>query len=224
METTLKNDFPFQMDLDFLVKKVKIDNDPSDDDFQVFSRMFHEAQGIARPKYAYAVAAVEEKQEDAVIIEGRLIRSALVRKNLDQTHRIVPYLATCGTEIDEWSHQFTDMLENYWADEIKNHILQQSIRTMRQTVKTQYFPSRDLSQMSPGSLPDYPITEQATLFSLFGTVAHAVGITLTDSFLMIPSKSISGFYFSSEVHFENCRLCPRPNCPGRSVPYQPQKS
>ncbi len=224
METVLNSDFPFAMDLSYLLKQVKIDDDPADDDCRTFTALFQQAQRIARPKYAYAVAAVEDKLEDAVVIEGRLIRSSLMRKNLDQTHRIIPYLASCGSEIDQWSRQFTDILENYWVDEIKNHVLQQSIRSLSQTVKKRFFPKQDMSQMSPGSLPEWPISGQTVLFDLFGDTAQAVGITLTESLLMIPSKSISGFFFSSKIHFENCRLCPRPNCPGRRVPHQPQKS
>lgn len=224
METVLISDFSYELDLSCLLQKVKIDDDPADDDCRTFTAMFHEAQRIARPKYAYAVAAVEDKLEAAVKIEGRLVRSTLVRRNLDQTHRIIPYLATCGTEIDRWSSQFTDILENYWADEIKNHVLQQCIRSLCQTVKKRFFPKRDMSQMSPGSLPEWPLSGQTLLFDLFGDTAQAVGITLTESLLMVPSKSVSGFFFSSQVHFENCRLCPRPNCPGRRVPHQSDKS
>ena len=223
MKTFLVQHFPINLEAAPLLKKLKIDADPEDEDFQSFSRMLDEARSIARPKFAYGIAAVEEKGTDSVIIEGRTIRSKLVRQNLDQTHRVFPYIATCGSELDIWSRAYTDLLENYWADEIKNRALQLAIMSMRQTVKETYFSGQDLSQMSPGSLPEWPLPEQAFLFDLLREEAAAMEVRLTDSFLMVPSKSVSGFNFSSQSHFENCRLCPMPNCPNRRVPYaQPE--
>jgi hypothetical protein len=46
-------------------------------------------------------------------------------------------------------------------------------------------------------------------------------VTLTDSFLMVPTKSVSGIVFPTEVSFESCRLCPRSDCPGRRAKYDP---
>ncbi|MBE0616995.1 MAG: hypothetical protein IH608_03570 [Proteobacteria bacterium] len=48
-----------------------------------------------------------------------------------------------------------------------------------------------------------------------------MGVRLTDSFLMIPRKSLSGLIFPSERPFVSCRLCDRRDCPGRQVPYDP---
>ncbi|NLO36952.1 MAG: vitamin B12 dependent methionine synthase [Clostridiaceae bacterium] len=219
MKTFLAQQLPIKLEAAPLLKKLRIAADPHDEDFQSFSRMLDEARAIARPQYAYGIAAVEEKGTDTVLIEGRLIKSSLVRQNLDQTHRVFPYIATCGSELDRWSQAYTDLLENYWTDEIKNRALQLAIMAMRQTVKETYFVGQDLSQMSPGSLPEWPLPEQAFLFDLLQEEAAAMEVRLTDSFLMVPSKSVSGFYFTSQSHFENCRLCPMPNCPNRRVPY-----
>jgi hypothetical protein len=73
--------------------------------------------------------------------------------------------------------------------------------------------------MSPGSLKDWPITEQKILFSSLGDVESAVGVRLTGSFLMIPRKSVSGIYFPTEIPFLSCQLCPREKCPSRQAAY-----
>jgi len=39
---------------------------------------------------------------------------------------------------------------------------------------------------------------------------------------MIPTKSVSGIYFQTEVRWENCQLCPMENCIGRRAPYSPE--
>ena len=75
--------------------------------------------------------------------------------------------------------------------------------------------------MSPGSLADWPINEQKPLFELLGDVEKLVGVNLTDSFLMSPIKTVSGFRFSKESDYVSCQLCPREKCPGRKAPYEP---
>ena len=72
--------------------------------------------------------------------------------------------------------------------------------------------------MNPGPLKDWPLGEQRQLFFLFGDVKQAIGVELTESFLMYPVKSVSGIIFPTEVNYENCQLCPRENCPGRRAP------
>jgi hypothetical protein len=47
-------------------------------------------------------------------------------------------------------------------------------------------------------------------------------VELTDSFLMVPNKSVSGLRFPTETSVENCQLCPREVCPGRRTPYDPK--
>lgn len=200
-----------------LAGTLRLVNDPSDEDFQTATGMLREALGCARPRFVYGLAGIDEKGEDYIVVEGQRIVSTLVRQNVDKIHRIVPYVATCGVEAEDWSHQYTDFLEHFWADEIKNLILYHSIGVMHQTIQSEYFPVGDMSAMSPGSLPAWPVTGQTSLFDLIGQVKESVGVSLTDSCLMIPGKSVSGFYFASDSHFENCRLCPRQRCPNRKA-------
>jgi hypothetical protein len=73
--------------------------------------------------------------------------------------------------------------------------------------------------MDPGSLEDWPITEQPKLFSIFGDTERLVGVRLTGSMLMVPRKSISGILFPSEEGFSSCQLCERAACPARRTPF-----
>jgi hypothetical protein len=78
-----------------------------------------------------------------------------------------------------------------------------------------------LSSMSPGSGDRrvWPIEQQKELFSVFGNVRELIGVTLTDTFLMLPNKSVSGLYYPAEVDFTACQLCRRENCPGRRAAF-----
>jgi predicted transcriptional regulator len=76
--------------------------------------------------------------------------------------------------------------------------------------------------MNPGSLTDWPLREQRALFSLLGDVQATVGVELTNSLLMVPTKSVSGIFFPAEESFASCQLCPREACPNRRAPYDPE--
>jgi predicted transcriptional regulator len=45
-------------------------------------------------------------------------------------------------------------------------------------------------------------------------------VRLTESFLMLPTKTVSGIFFPTEATFESCQLCPREECPNRRAPYE----
>ena len=76
-----------------------------------------------------------------------------------------------------------------------------------------------LSSMNPGSLTDWPLENQAALFSILGNATETIGVRLTDKMVIRPLKSISGIYFVSEEDFVNCSLCPRLDCTSRRAKY-----
>lgn len=195
--------------------------DPADDEFAGDIRaMFREASSLAVPKGMYTMCQITEKGDDFVLAGTVRITSQLVRKNLEKTDRIVPFVATCGVELEEWSRKYTDPLEGYWADGIKLLYLQQIRKALSEEIRSRYFPVGDMSAMTPGSLPAWPLPAQKTVFSLLGSVTEDTGVFLTESFLMRPSKSSSGFFFSAQRHYVNCTYCPMPNCPNRGAPYE----
>ncbi len=195
--------------------------DPEDEAFSEDIRaMFRHAASMAVPKAVYTLSPVTEKGDGFVTAGGVRIESALVRKNLDQADRIAPFAATCGVELEEWSRAYDDPLEAYWADGIKMLYLGLARQAVTAEIRSRFFPVGDMSCMTPGSLPAWPLPAQRTLFTLLHSGASQIGISLTESFLMQPSKSVSGFYFSARHHYENCTYCPMPHCPGRSAPYR----
>jgi hypothetical protein len=137
---------------------------------------------------------------------------------LDEVERVFPFVATCGTEVEEMSQTHHDVLFRYVLDALKEQILRSAVTYLRESIQTTYAPGKT-SMMNPGSLKDWPLREQRQLFSLFGDVQKAIGVELTESFLMYPVKSVSGIIFPTEVTFENCQLCPREDCPRRRAPY-----
>lgn len=216
----------FQLDFQALRKALRLrSGDSMEADLR---RLAKEAQAVAHPKALYKVAYVDSRSENQVTLDGVTFKSRVLWANLEGVHRVFPYVVTCGTELDEWARSIDDMLHSFWADAIKEMALRQAHAALLSHLKTTYRLGK-ISAMSPGSLADWPIQQQRPLFRLLGSVEQkdgigflpAIGVRLTDSFLMIPNKTISGIRFPVETNFESCLLCPRESCPGRRAPYDP---
>lgn len=185
---------------------------------EAIEALLAEALTLAEAKAAFAVAYIEEKGVDEVVIDGRRFRSRVLRKNLDAVGRVFPAVVTIGSRLEQRADQSGDLLEKYYLDLIGNLILAEA-RSYLSCQLCRRFAIDTLSWMSPGSLEDWPLEAQRPLFALLDGVETAVGVQLTESLLMLPRKSVSGIFFPSETTFFSCRLCPRPRCEGRKARY-----
>jgi hypothetical protein len=216
VDSIILDNIPFQIDLDELMQilHVKAQNRYTDE----LKQLAQVAQKIAKPKAMYKVVYIESTGEDSITADGLIFTSRVLRVNLEQTHRIFPYVATCGMELEEWARSKEDLLQRFWAEAINEWVLFSAVRFLEKHLVEQYQVGK-ISTMNPGSLDDWPLQEQPTLFTLLGDPQAAIGVRLTDSLLMIPTKSVSGIWFASETSFASCQLCQCENCRGRKAPY-----
>ena len=177
---------------------------------------------IVKPKAVYEVSYVDNKTDDSLDINGIKFTSRVLRVNMDKVNRVFPYVVTCGREIDEITIADNDTMKTFLLDTIKEVTVHLANRYLRQYLTDKYALGQ-ISTMAPGSLEDWPITQQKELFSIFGDVEELIGVKLTNSFLMTPIKSTSGIIFPTEIRFESCQLCSREKCIGRRAPYDPEK-
>jgi len=210
------DEVPFAPDVDSLIRRLRI----KPGEVAEFQRLLEEARGLARPRALYLAAYITARGEDWVEIEGVCFSSRVLRVNLDAAYRVFPYLATCGAELQLWAGGVQDMVLGYWAEAVKEAALFCALEALNADLEARYHPGKT-SKMSPGSLEDWPLLEQRQLFQLLGQHADQIGVRLTESLLMVPTKSVSGIRFPNEVGFENCQLCPREDCPGRRAEYDP---
>ncbi len=180
--------------------------------------LVRDAQSLGRPKALHKIAFIESRGEDYVVIDNVRFTSRVLRVNLDPAHRVFAYMATCGVELEDWAHSIGDVLHRYWADTIRELALQSATSALNDDLVDRYHLGHTAT-MSPGRLVDWPLSEQRALFNLLGDPQEAIGVRLTDSYLMVPTKSVSGIRFPTEQSFESCQLCPREHCPGRKAPY-----
>jgi len=188
---------------------------------EIVNELIEKIQPVIRPKAMYDVQFVEHVDKDTIELNGIKFNSRVLRVNLDNIGRVFPYIATSGIEAESIGEDDDDLMSKFIIDTIKGMALGVASSYLHNYIKNKY-KIKQMSSMNPGSLEDWPISEQKPLFSVFGDVEKLIGVKLTDSFLMIPIKSVSGIYFPTEKSFESCQLCPREKCPNRRAKYDPE--
>ena len=188
---------------------------------RIVQELVEVARSVARPKAVYKVSYIDDKDGDTVTIDGVRFTGRVLRINLDQVERVFPYIATCGTELEEIAVASSDVMKSFCFEEIKIMVLRSAVAYLSNHL-TEHYALGKMSRMSPGSLESWPVAQQKELFSLFGDVEELIGVRLAKSCVMFPLKSASGIYFPTEIKFESCQLCPREKCIGRRAPYDPE--
>jgi len=207
---------PFQVDLPTLMQRLHLKDGSRY--VRELQDLVQEAQAIARPKVIYRATYVEMENDDGVMIDQKAFKSRIMRVNLDSVQRVFPYVATCGVELDGWQKETKDVLRYFWADTIKELALMSAEQALEEHLR-EHYGLENIAAMNPGSLEDWPLAEQQPLFELLGDPQAAIGVKLTENFLMLPLKSSSGIRFPSKEKFANCQLCPRENCSSRRTAF-----
>lgn len=198
-----------------IVKRMRVSDQ---EDIDRINEMCEQAVAIAVPKAMFTVGYINDSNDEQVTIDEITFNSKLMSKNFSKLHRVFPFIATCGKEVYDWANTIDDVFERYWADYIMEAILRTPIKELYDAIKKEFGLDK-LSSMNPGSLEGWPIDQQGKLFSLFKKGEQPIGVTLTETFLMIPQKSVSGILFPSDSNYVNCQLCDRENCQSRRAPF-----
>ncbi|MFC1714670.1 vitamin B12 dependent-methionine synthase activation domain-containing protein [Candidatus Poribacteria bacterium] len=212
----LIDNIPVSFSVEQVLNRLRLDN--SDKFAGEIQNLIEQVQDVARPKAIYDVCYIDSRDEDSVDIASVRFTSRILSVNLGEAERVFPHVATCGREVESIDIPPDDLMGRFILDIIKQMALSAATKHLREYVDREHKPGK-MSAMAPGSLEDWPISEQKQLFSLFGDVESLIGVELTDTFLMLPLKSVSGMYFPTEITFESCQLCPRERCPGRRAQY-----
>lgn len=168
---------------------------------------------------AYRISSVEVTGEDSVVLDGISLKSKVLKRNVEAYCRVFPYVVTLGA-FEEIAGT-CDMLDRYYLDVIGNRALSSARGYLVKHLQSAYALG-ELAWMSPGSLADWPVEQQGPLFAILGDVEASIGVRLTDSFMMQPTKSVSGVFFPTENSFSSCKLCMRKACPSRRAAFDPE--
>ncbi len=196
METILLKDIPPRENSDQLRKKLHLEE--NEEMLERFDILMKEAQKIAKPKAVYVEANVETIDGFDVTIGGVQFHGSLLSSTLKEGQRVFLYISTCGTEIEEWSEQFTEHIDRYLTDQIKEEEMAAARDYLKATIKEKYGLDKFFT-MQPGSRPEWAISEQKPLFELIGNAEDLIGATVTKSFLLMPVKTSSGLIYEKNI-------------------------
>ena len=175
---------------------------------------------VVKPKGLYRVSCIGARERDWVEIDGVRFTSRVLSKSLENISTVIPYIFTCGRELDELPVSPKDHLRYYCLDIIKMNVAFQAARYFMDFLKEKYA-LPEVTHLHPGEFKDFPIEQQVPLFSLFNDTEKAIGVRLTTTKTIQPVKSGSGILFSNGSSFESCQLCLQPKCTGRRAAYNP---
>jgi len=211
-------EIPYSLDTTALMAQLQID--PSSEDAEDLDELVRTAERIGRPRAIYREAFVEAKGEDTVRMAGVTFTSRTLARNLASVERVFAFVATCGREVHDAASAERDFVKAFWWDAVKLRMLTAANQHLSEHLKTRFRLGKT-STMSPGSgdATVWPIEQQVQLFRLIGDVGTEIGVELTDSFLMVPNKTLSGIRFPTEVDFRSCQVCHREECPSRNAPF-----
>lgn len=218
--TEVLDNIPLSLDTVALLSELRVS--PASQDAKDIGDLVQDAERLARAKAIYKVGYIESNDGQTVRIDGVAFTSRVLSANLREVHRAFPYIATCGAELEQLDIGSDDLIRSYWVDSLKGMILRASLDYLYRYIEDK-FALKQTAGMNPGSAEAHiwPIEQQRQLFSLFPNAQAAIGVTLTDTCLMVPSKSVSGILFPTEIDFRSCQLCRRENCPSRAAPFDP---
>lgn len=218
MDYLVLDDIAFQPNLEHLFQQLRLS--PSDPSAAEARRSLEEGARRAKPKAVYRPAQVEGRDRNSVKIDGVTFTSRVMAVNLEHAPQVFCFSATCGRELESWAQSVSDPWQGFAAQALMNQALFTAVGQVIREIQER-FCAGPTSIMNPGSLQDWPLSEQKPLFALLGNGPAQIGVTLLESCFMAPALTVSGIIYPTSEHFESCMLCAREKCPRRRADYDP---
>lgn len=200
---------------------------PDHDIARMVEDMVNDIRTWLRARFVFFVAygTIDNEQSTVeVCTSGSKIRfscSPIITRQLKGAEACAVFIATAGEEYQQFIDDCADdILLTFIADAIGSVIAEACGDRMEETLQEQInkLNWNRTNRFSPGYC-GWHVREQQLLFPLFGS--KTAGVTLTDSSLMMPIKSISGIIgLGPNVKYMQytCGICTQENCYKRRRP------
>ena len=179
---------------------------------------------ISSPAGAFVLTeALEASSPEALLIQGVSFDTGkIIPKMLRNSHSYAFLMVTAGPEPENLARSLMtegNYLEGYIVDLVASAFVDSAADQLQEQLRSQALSDgmQITNRYSPGYC-GWAVEEQQKLFSLFPE--DCCGISLSDSSLMNPVKSISGIIgIGAEVRYRDytCELCSMKDCHFRRV-------
>lgn len=191
---------------------------PDESAQRLYREVVDEVRRRVHPMYGYA-SYLNEGSDWVVLRMGGVCFQAggIISRYLYEADEFIVFVATAGREFESLQRELGregDIVKQFMADMIGSEIAEATGNLLSRTLeKIQSDRGLGVSnRYSPGYC-GWPVAEQRKLFTLLPPAP--CGITLTDSCLMLPIKSISGVMAVGscvEKRPYGCAICGRKDC------------
>jgi hypothetical protein len=189
-----------------------------------------EVAEIITPRIGYTVQAIAAVEKGAVTLDcGLTLRSAKLAHALRKAHSVVALAATVGLTVDRKIGRLMGegkLADAYVVDALGSGAVEHLVENFQNDVaaRLETYGHAVGLRFSPGYC-DWPVFEQKKLFTLLD--GNSIGISLEESSLMNPRKSISAVFglYGKDVapcreKHNPCRLCAKKDCLARRTARQ----
>lgn len=180
--------------------------------------MWDELASYCTPEYGYVIHPGSRLDNHFLrIAETTLCTGIIITASLREADYFAVFVATLGKGFELWKRTVkseNDMVRTFFADSIGSILAEACVVCMQERMEQEMAVHGFgvSNSYSPGYC-DWRLMEQRKLFSFFP--AQFCGVTLTESCLMIPIKSISGIIGigkNVKKRHYSCEICTMTNC------------
>ena len=164
------------------------------------------------PKAVIRWADVDRIEGTLTTIEGITFDSKVVADKLQGLGRVFLSVVTAGDGLERSGEFDGDPFLDTYNGALLFHASRFVVRYMKEK-----FGFDGSSMLNPGSLPDWPISNNFALFEIIGNVDE-IGVSLNEAGYIRPWNSGSHIHFAGDG-YQNCSLCKKFNCIGRRAPF-----
>ncbi len=182
-------------------------------------QVFQDAPAYTDIQGGYVVLEhFELKDKNRILVNDLDFQSGkIITGSLRKSEKIAFFMMTAGQGIESWSREKTrsgDPLLGYIIDLLGSEVVESAMDLMQDEIEVEMETQgyHITNRYSPGYC-GWQVKEQQKLFSLFPE--NFCGISLSESSLMIPIKSVSGIIgIGREVRkmAYSCKICDVKNC------------
>ena len=189
---------------------------PEEEIVMLTETLLKEIQNIATPECTFKLYRGRVDSESVCLNESvRLQVGAVLSSLMQGSDHFAIFAATAGNSFQIYQNEIKkedDLLKTYIVDAIGSCIAESMGDYMEKMLERELKGLRHTNRFSPGYC-GWHLSGQVKLFSLLG--GNPCGITLSDSCLMMPIKSISGIIgIGSDVNEKiyGCQYCELESC------------
>lgn len=162
---------------------------------RILEEIMEQGKALLRPRATYGLFDAATPEPGVTLLAASLRASSRsLHERLQGCRRAVLFAATIGAESDAWIHEVMEkgeMTRGLLADAYASSAAI-ALGLEVETLAARVLSGEGLSatkRHAPG-YGDWPLSDQSPLCGL--VVSERIGISVTEDFLMIPAKSISG--------------------------------